>query len=66
MKARELKKGIYWVGGIDWKLRVFHGYTTPNGTTYNAYLIIDDKVTLVDTVKYYLYEEMLTRIKSII
>lgn len=66
MKAREIKKGIYWVGGIDWDLRNFHGYLTQRGSTYNAYLIIDEKVTLVDTVKDYLTEEMFERIGKII
>ncbi len=42
----ELKKGIYWVGAIDWNIRIFHGYDTPEGTTYNAYLIVDEKVAL--------------------
>lgn len=66
MKAVEIKPGIYWVGGIDWDLRNFHGYLTQRGSTYNAYLIIDEKITLVDTVKHYLYDEMMERIKSII
>jgi len=66
MKAIEIKKGIYWVGGIDWDLRNFHGYVTPQGSTYNAYLIIDEKVALVDTVKHYLFEEMMSRIRSVI
>ena len=66
MKAVEIKKGIYWVGAIDWDLRSFHGYTTGRGSTYNAYLIIDDKITLVDTVKEHLFPEMLERIKSVI
>ncbi|KAF1084382.1 Nitric oxide reductase [Sporotomaculum syntrophicum] len=66
MKPLEIKPGIYWVGGIDWNLRLFHGHVTPRGTTYNAYLIIDDKITLVDTVKYYMVNEMLDRIKEII
>ncbi|SFG72396.1 Flavorubredoxin [Desulfotomaculum arcticum] len=66
MKPVELKPGIYWVGGIDWNLRYFHGYVTPRGTTYNAYLIVDEKITLVDTVKHYLCDEMLDRIKQII
>jgi flavorubredoxin len=61
----ELKPNIFWVGGIDWDLRNFHGYVTQRGTTYNAYLIMDEKVVLVDTVKHYLYEEMLSRIKDI-
>ncbi|MDD4753272.1 MAG: FprA family A-type flavoprotein [Desulfitobacteriaceae bacterium] len=66
MKAVEIKPKIYWVGGIDWDLRYFHGYKTPRGSTYNAYLIIDEKITLVDTVKSYMFEEMLERIKTVI
>jgi flavorubredoxin len=62
----EIKPNIYWVGGIDWNIRNFHGYSTRRGTTYNAYLIIDKKITLVDTVKNYLFEEMLSRIEEII
>lgn len=62
----EIKPGIYWVGGIDWKLRNFHGYATQRGSTYNAYLIIDKKITLIDTVKHYLADEMLERISHII
>ncbi|KYK27311.1 MBL fold metallo-hydrolase [Thermoplasmatales archaeon SG8-52-1] len=62
----EIKKDIYWVGGIDWHIRNFHGYSTNRGTSYNAYLIIDKKITLVDTVKHYLFDEMLSRIKEII
>ncbi len=66
MKAIKIKPNVYWVGGIDWDLRDFHGYKTPKGSTYNAYLIIDEKVTLIDTVKHYLFEEMLERIKSVV
>ena len=66
MKTIELKKDIYWVGGIDWDLRNFHGYLTQRGSTYNAYLIMDEKIVLVDTVKHYLYDEMLERIKDIV
>ena len=62
----ELKPGIYWVGGVDWDLRDFHGYVTQRGSSYNAYLIVDEKIALVDTVKHYLYDEMLTRIKRIV
>jgi len=62
----EIKPDIYWVGGIDWDIRNFHGYLTQRGTTYNAYLIIDEKITLVDTVKHYLFDELLSRIKEIV
>lgn len=66
MKAIPITDNIYWVGGIDWDIRTFHGYRTPRGTTYNAYLIIDEKITLVDTVKHYLFDEMVSRISDII
>lgn len=61
-----LTKGVYWVGAIDWNLRDFHGYVTPRGTTYNAYLIVDEKVALVDTVKAEFAGEMMERIRQII
>jgi len=66
MEIVELKKGIYWVGAIDWNIRDFHGYSTPFGTTYNAYLILDEKNVLVDTVKAPFYLEMVGRISEII
>jgi len=52
MQPVEIKKGVYWVGVVDWNVRNFHGhtYTTKRGTTYNAYLIVDEKIALVDTV----------------
>jgi len=61
-----LTEGLFWVGAIDWNIRSFHGYHTPYGTTYNAYLIIDEKVALVDTVKGLFFGEMLQRIEEIV
>jgi flavorubredoxin len=46
-----LAEDIYWVGVIDWNIRDFHGYITRRGSTYNAYLILDEKTALIDTVK---------------
>lgn len=66
MEKIELTEGIYWVGAVDWSLRDFHGYTTPRGGTYNAYLIVDEKIALVDTVKYAFADEMFERIKEIV
>ena len=65
LQAIQIKPDIYWVGGIDWDIRNFHGYLTQRGTTYNAYLILDKKITLIDTVKHYLFDEMLSRIQSV-
>lgn len=65
MKPIKLKENIYWVGEIDWDLRNFHGYSTQRGSTYNAYLILDEKITLIDTVRPYLYEKMMKRISHL-
>lgn len=65
-KALRITERIYWVGAIDWGLRNFHGYLTSRGTTYNAFLILDDKITLIDTVKPQFYPEMIGRIASVI
>lgn len=66
MKAIEIKPGIYWVGAKDPTVRDFHGYKTQRGSTYNAFLIVDEKVCLVDTVKAPFTDEMLSRIRSIV
>lgn len=65
-KAAKVTDHVYWVGAIDWSLREFHGHLTSRGTTYNAYLILADKITLVDTVKAPFKEELLSRIASVI
>ncbi|MBW6516011.1 MAG: FprA family A-type flavoprotein [Candidatus Cloacimonetes bacterium] len=62
----EIKKNVYWVGGIDWDLRNFHGYLTQRGSSYNAYLITGEKNILIDNVKIHLYDQLLARIAKII
>jgi len=61
-------ENIFWVGAVDWNIRHFHGFTysTHRGTTYNAYLIVDKKVALVDTVQHSFAGEMIERIKEIV
>lgn len=66
LKAIEVKKGIYWVGAVDWSMRSFHGYSTRRGSSYNAYLILDEKITLIDTVKAPFVAELLERISSVV
>ncbi len=66
MKAVKITEKVWWVGAIDWGLKEFHGYTTHRGTTYNAFLILADKITLVDTVKAPFKQEMYSRIESLI
>jgi len=51
MSTTEIKKNVYWVGAVDWNIRDFHGYSTYKGSTYNAYLVMDEKIALFDTVK---------------
>lgn len=65
MQATEVKKDIYWVGAIDWTMREFHGYSTPLGTTYNSYLLMDEKVVLFDTVKKGFEPDLVARISQV-
>ena len=66
MDKVSLKDGINWVGAIDWNLTNFHGYITQRGSSYNAYLIKDEKTVLIDTVKANLFEEFWTRVKEVV
>jgi flavorubredoxin len=66
MKSVEIAKGIYWVGAVDWNIRDFHGYSTYQGTSYNAYLIMDEKITLIDTVKREFTDKLLDNIGLIV
>lgn len=68
MRPFEIRKGIYWVGAVDWNVRTFHGhtYSTSRGTTYNAYLIVDEKIALVDTVYGPFAKELIEKIRDII
>ena len=65
-KAVRVTEDVWWVGAIDWNIRDFHGYRTARGSTYNAYLVLADKVTLIDTVKAPFREEMMARIASVV
>jgi flavorubredoxin len=66
LTAREIKPGVWWVGGIDWNERLFHGYTTEKGITYNAYVIVDEKITLIDTAKKPFAHELIQRISQVV
>lgn len=66
MNILEVKDKIYYVGAVDWNVRSFHGYSTNRGATYNAYLIMDEKITLIDTVKAPFAQELLDRISEIV
>ena len=66
MRPVEITKGIYDVGVIDWNIRDFHGYSTYRGTSYNAFLIVDEKIALIDTVKKNYSDQLLDNISKII
>ena len=64
----EICEGVYWVGVVDWALRHFHGYelSTPRGSTYNSYLVVDEKTVLVDTVWGPFADEFLANVREVV
>lgn len=62
----EIKPDVYWVGGVDWNERNFHGYSTERGSTYNAYLIVDEHITLIDTCKAPFAADLIERISHVV
>ena len=66
MNTSEIKDKIFWVGAIDWNIRDFHGYSTYKGTTYNAFLVKDEKIALFDTVKKTHFNELVHHIKQLV
>ena len=63
-----LTEGVYWVGVVDWALRQFHGHelSTHRGSSYNSYLIIDEKIVLVDTVWTPFQDQLIENIREVI
>lgn len=61
-------ENVYWVGAVDWQARHFHGYTyhTHRGTSYNAYLVMDERIALIDTVMHGFEDEMLRHIAEVV
>jgi len=64
----EIKPGIFWVGSVEWSLKHFHGHelSIDHGSSYNSYLIVDEKVALIDFVKGNHTEEFLSNIERIV
>ncbi|MFC1970638.1 flavodoxin domain-containing protein [Chloroflexota bacterium] len=64
----ELTKGVYWVGVVDWAIKKFHGQelSTHRGSTYNAYLITDEKIVLVDTVWGPFQDQLIENIREVV
>ncbi|ADJ25875.1 flavodoxin/nitric oxide synthase [Dehalogenimonas lykanthroporepellens BL-DC-9] len=64
----EISKNIFWVGSVDWNLRQFHGHelSTHRGSTYNSYIIKDEKTVLIDTVWSPFSSRLIDNIKEVI
>ncbi|MBI2869662.1 MAG: MBL fold metallo-hydrolase [Chloroflexi bacterium] len=64
----EMAPGFYWVGVVDWALRYFHGYelSTHRGSSYNSYLIVDEKIALVDAVWHPFQDDFLDNIRQVV
>ncbi len=65
-QAVKVSERVYWVGAVDWNIRDFHGYQTGRGSTYNAFLVTGESNILIDTVKKPFFDEMLSRVRSVI
>ncbi len=63
---KQIKNNVSWVGKIDWELKNFHGedYSTQRGSTYNSYLIEEEKTVLMDTVWLPYAEEFVENLKK--
>ena len=63
---KQIKNNVSWVGKVDWELRKFHGddYSTHKGSTYNSYLIQEEKTVLIDTVWMPFAKEFVENLKS--
>ncbi len=66
MEPIEIAEGVYDVGVTDWNIRDFHGYSTEMGTTYNSFLIVDEKIALIDTVKEPFSDQLIDNIGRIV
>jgi flavorubredoxin len=66
MDPIEIAPGVYDVGVTDWNIRDFHGYSTDLGTTYNAFLVVDEKIALIDSVKKEFADQLIENISRIV
>ena len=67
MRPYPITDDIHWVGAVAWATRDFHGYSrSPFGTTYNAFLVKDEKITLLDTVEEENKDELFCNMASLL
>lgn len=48
----EIVPSVWWIGKVDWELRKFHGeeYSTHRGSSYNSYMVKDERIALMDAI----------------
>lgn len=63
---KQVTQSTYFVGGVDWNMRDFHGFNTPKGVTYNSYVVVDEKVAVIDGVKCTFAEEHIEKIARLV
>jgi len=65
--AIEVTKGIYWVGVNDKETDLFEAlWPLPRGVTYNSYLVIGEKIALIDTVKAFYLTDLVSKIRRLL
>jgi flavorubredoxin len=64
--SKKITESVTWVGKVDWELKSFHGneYSTWRGSSYNSYLVRDEKTVLIDTVWQPFDKEFVSRLKQ--
>ena len=63
----EITKDIRYVGVNDHEIDLFEGqYKVENGMAYNSYVIVDEKIAVMDTVDGSFYEEWMQKIRQIL
>jgi flavorubredoxin len=64
--TKKITDRVSWVGKVDWELGTFHGeeYSTWRGSSYNSYLVRDEKTVLIDTVWLPFAEEFVANLKQ--
>ncbi|MEM4735970.1 MAG: FprA family A-type flavoprotein, partial [Candidatus Thorarchaeota archaeon] len=64
---REVSKGIYYVGVDDHHTELFESlWPLPHGVSYNSYLVVGDKIALIETVKNAWADEWIANIREVV
>ena len=65
--VKQITPDMCWVGGSDRRLALFeNAYPIPNGIAYNAYVVLDEKTVLLDTVDAFVGEQFLENLAHVL